>query len=381
MDPHDPPQESEPTTPRPRSGPESERRGTPRDPDRDIDSPDYEGSWAARPSDTSNGEASSQVTGQYYGDGSYSGSDYYGSTYTSGGYYGDSTYTSGGYYGGSTYTSGGARGARSPQAQLWLRALRFAGLGLALAVSWPGILRLQADQSDATGWLLIVAAVVLGVAVAFVLGPYAASQADEKQRRLQQKEFEEASAKAEAARTGLSDLERAELERRQELADARLREEASYRRSDAQARSAYRIVQFSAATGLALLVVAFVVAVTTTQSSLQIAAASLGAIGSATAAYVGATSLAVWARALSQLNWHDAQPLVNRQLMAARAIAEKLDSGERRDAALERVLVARLDLAANAFSSVADRPADSRRRLRRRRSAESSSITEPPVST
>jgi hypothetical protein len=342
-----------------RTGPRPERRGAQRNPDRDIDSPDYEGSWAARPSDTSSGEAGSQATGHYYG---------------------DSSNSSGDYYGASTYTSSGAGAARSPQANLWLRAFRFAGLGLALAVSWPGILRLHADRTDPTGWLLIVGAALLGVAVAFVPGPFAAGQADKKQRQLQQQEFEAASAKAQASQAGLTDLERAELERRQELADARLREEASYRRSDAQARSAYKIVQFSAATGLGLLVVAFVVAITTTQSSLQIAAASLGAIGSATAAYVGATSLAVWERALSQLNWHDAQPLVNRQLIAAHKIAEKLDPGERRDAALERVLTARLDLAATAFSSVADRPADRRRRLLPRRSADSSRIAGPSVS-
>ncbi|MFI5910773.1 hypothetical protein [Dactylosporangium sp. NPDC051541] len=107
------------------------------------------------------------------------------------------------------------------------------------------------------------------------------------------------------------------------------------------ARSAYRIVQVSAATGLALLVVAFAVCMTTSQASLQIVAAGLAAIGTAVSAYVGATSLTVWNRALSQFNLFDLQPLIIRQLAAAREVLDKFESPERHDAGLERIIATR----------------------------------------
>jgi hypothetical protein len=336
---HEPTQENRPGTVA-----ESEPSTTVEKAGGDINSPGYEGSWANPPSDASEDQVSDQPDGGKY-------TPY---TYTGGGYAGN-TYTSGGYYGAS-YTSGGAAAARDTEALLWLRAGRIIGAALLIALLWPGIVRLKDNGTDLPGWLLVVVALLLGSVTAFVLGPLLGRRAEEKERQQRRKELDEEDAKAESSRKGLTNEQRAELERRQELAEARLREQASYLRSDAQARSAYKIVQFSAATGLALLVGAFVIAVSTTQSSLQIAAASLGAIGSATAAYVGATSLAVWERALSQLNWHDAQPLVNRQLIAAQKIAEKLNVHERQDAALESVLAARLSLAANAFSSVAHRP-------------------------
>lgn len=104
-----------------------------------------------------------------------------------------------------------------------------------------------------------------------------------------------------------------------------------------QARSSYRRSQFASMLGLALIVGAIGASFAGDDTTTKITSAGVAALGGALSAYISATYLRIYERALDQLNFYYRQPLINSYLLSAERIAKDM-SGEQRDAAYNELL-------------------------------------------
>src|SRR5262249_41021715 len=79
--------------------------------------------------------------------------------------------------------------------------------------------------------------------------------------------------------------------------------------TQAKATSSYRLAQVAILAGLLILLGGVAITVRTSGTTTQLVVGGLTALGSSISAYVGATSIQVYNRTLSQLNFYYAQPL------------------------------------------------------------------------
>jgi CHASE3 domain sensor protein len=124
-----------------------------------------------------------------------------------------------------------------------------------------------------------------------------------------------------------------------------------------QAATSYRNSQIAMAAGLALLVIGAVVAINTTSGSAQLVVGGLTALGTALSAYLGATFIRTYERALLQMNYYFGQPLVTSYILEAERLSGKL-SKAKRDNALSAIISETLLGASNASRALSPGPED-----------------------
>lgn len=121
----------------------------------------------------------------------------------------------------------------------------------------------------------------------------------------------------------------------------------------AQARSAFRNSQIAMAVGLVILVGGGAVALRATDNPAgQVIVGVLAALGSAFSAYLGATFLASYNRALQQMNYYYGQPLVNSYLLTAERLSKELSDAGARDQSLREVIASTLEGARQASGAI-----------------------------
>jgi hypothetical protein len=104
-----------------------------------------------------------------------------------------------------------------------------------------------------------------------------------------------------------------------------------------QAKSSYRRSQMAFGAGFLLIVAAIAASVAGSDTATKVAAVGVGGLGGICSAYISATYLRVYERALDQLNFYYRQPLVNSYLLSAERLANGM-SRAKRDAAYDELL-------------------------------------------
>jgi hypothetical protein len=135
--------------------------------------------------------------------------------------------------------------------------------------------------------------------------------------------------------------------------DANQRALLNYQRlTQKQATSSYRLAQFAILAGLLLLLGGVAVTVRASGTTTQLVVGGLSALGTTISAYVGATSIRVYNRTLSQMNFYYAQPLVQSYVLQAERLSQSL-SRERKDVVLEKIITQTLAVASVAAHLIA----------------------------
>jgi hypothetical protein len=274
-------------------------------------------------------------------------SQYYGSSIGSTGYLASAGRLAGGssYYGSSYATSeplpGWHKGINARR-QLWRRLFFAVGMvitGAGAAIGLPLSLR-EDVSSRTTGWVVIAVAAAAGIVLA-TAGDVAHAWLEDRART-------KLSSAVKASPVEDSGLSRDERRRRfaENAFQQALDDYGAVSRS--QAVSAYRIAQMAAIAGLLLLGGGAAVAIYAQDTAAQIIVGGLAGLGSAISGYISATSLRMYDRAINQMNFTSAQPLVGIHLLKAQELAEKLADKERQDSALELVVARTLDVASTA---------------------------------
>lgn len=285
--------------------------------------------------------------GEYYSGAS--ASTYYGSYTSSGSYYGAAALPFSGYY-------GPVRG--SLRAQMSLRAFRLAAIAVIVLALIPGLIRITDGNGDPAGWVIVAIGVLLAVALAQA-GEFVADRVQRQEDAERQAEREETATRSDGAAGPRDPKVEAAIRAQQEFLRVQRIITQAQGIAIGQARNAYRIAQISAGAGLGVLTLGILVTVNSTQTSLQLVAGGLAAVGSVTAGYVGATSLAVYSRALVQMNRYAAQPLAIDHVLRAHRISAQLSEG-RQDDALEQVIATTLEIAADVAKAFSEEEARER---------------------
>jgi hypothetical protein len=124
-----------------------------------------------------------------------------------------------------------------------------------------------------------------------------------------------------------------------------------------QAATSYRNSQIAMTAGLALLVAGAVITIRTTSGSAQLVVGALTALGAALSAYLGATFIRTYERALLQMNYYFGQPLVTSYILEAERLSGKL-SKTKRDDALSDIINETLLGASSASRALSPGPQD-----------------------
>jgi dolichyl-phosphate-mannose--protein O-mannosyl transferase len=112
------------------------------------------------------------------------------------------------------------------------------------------------------------------------------------------------------------------------------------------------LAQFAILAGLLILLGGVAVTVRTSGTTTQLVVGGLSALGTTISAYVGATSIRMYNRALSQMNFYYAQPLVQSYVLQAEHLSQSLRPG-RKDAVLEKIITQTLEGASVASHLIA----------------------------
>jgi len=121
----------------------------------------------------------------------------------------------------------------------------------------------------------------------------------------------------------------------------------------AQASSSYRNSQIAMAVGLLILAGGGAATFNSRESSAQVVLGVLTGLGSAFSAYLGATFLSAYNRALQQMNYYFGQPLANSYLLTAERLVKELSDQKLRDSEMKEVIGSTLDGASLAFRAIA----------------------------
>jgi hypothetical protein len=106
-----------------------------------------------------------------------------------------------------------------------------------------------------------------------------------------------------------------------------------------QATSSYRISQIAMAVGFLMIVGgAYVVITQAKSSSSQIVVGGLAGLGALFSSYIGATFIRTYNRALAQMNFYYAQPLVQSYILEAERISKELGSPTSKDSVLSQII-------------------------------------------
>ncbi|MFD5406638.1 TRADD-N-associated membrane domain-containing protein [Streptomyces griseorubiginosus] len=118
-----------------------------------------------------------------------------------------------------------------------------------------------------------------------------------------------------------------------------------------QARTSYRNSQYAMAVGFALLVLGGAIALRSPSGAGQVVIGTLTALGTSLSAYLGATFLRAYERALLQMNYYFGQPLVTSYILQAERLSGALSS-DRRDEAIVSIIQEALRGASNASQAL-----------------------------
>jgi hypothetical protein len=124
-----------------------------------------------------------------------------------------------------------------------------------------------------------------------------------------------------------------------ELVDFNARQMRVYQElSTGQASSSYRRSQLAFIVGLALIGAAIAASFAGSDPTTKLTAGAAAGLGAVCSAYISATYLRVYERALDQLNFYYRQPLINSYLLTAERLANDMSDQEKRDAAYDELL-------------------------------------------
>jgi hypothetical protein len=144
----------------------------------------------------------------------------------------------------------------------------------------------------------------------------------------------------------------------------------------AQARGSYRNSQIAMSIGLALLVSGVIATILEPQTSAQVVVGSLTGLGSAVSAFLGATFIGAYNKAIDQMNYYYGQPLVHSYLLEAERMSLGIDA-DARDRVMVKVIDATLSGAADAGKALTPSTDRRKRAVRGKRKSASEPTTEP----
>ncbi|MCA1706344.1 MAG: hypothetical protein LC808_25015 [Actinobacteria bacterium] len=131
-----------------------------------------------------------------------------------------------------------------------------------------------------------------------------------------------------------------------------------------QAKNSYRNSQLAMAIGFLLLIIGAIGATAASEGTGQIVLGGLAGLGSAVSAYLGATFLRAYERALGQMNYYFGQPLVTSYILEAERLSKQMSKG-RRDDTMAEIISETLRGASSAAQAL--RPVGTDEQTRRRR--------------
>lgn len=106
-----------------------------------------------------------------------------------------------------------------------------------------------------------------------------------------------------------------------------------------QAASSYRVSQVAMLVGFAMIVGGGYVVIAKAQSSYsQIVVGGLAGLGALFSSYIGATFIRTYNRALAQMNFYYAQPLVQSYVLEAERISSGLSNSAKKDTVLTQII-------------------------------------------
>ncbi|HET9663943.1 MAG TPA: hypothetical protein VFP00_06930 [Burkholderiales bacterium] len=127
-----------------------------------------------------------------------------------------------------------------------------------------------------------------------------------------------------------------------------------------QARTSYRNSQIAMGVGLLILIVGAAEVIRAEATNVQLVLGGLTGLGSAFSAYLSATFLGAYYRALEQMTYFYGQPLIASYLLTAERLSTELSTEDKRDAALNKIIASSLDGAKLSASAVTPRSTPTR---------------------
>jgi len=148
-----------------------------------------------------------------------------------------------------------------------------------------------------------------------------------------------------AARSDKSEEQPDQQRSAQSPADANEARLAEYHKiSRKQAESSYRFSEVAIAVGFLFLVVGGVIAIRTDSASVQVVVGALASLGGAFSAYIGSTFIRTYNRALAQMNYYYAQPLVQSYILKAEQLSREVSPAQK-DLTVNHIIDVLLDSA------------------------------------